>query len=111
MPREMRGVRLTGVDRAQLFVEMDNAAWLPRPAPTSDRASGQVSIFDMFETSARSRRSEWHPRCSHGPLTEKLAFEKELLGFYVTGIRWTTIGQLLESGKYRAHREARRAGG
>jgi DNA polymerase-3 subunit alpha len=74
----------TGGERAQLFSEIDGAMAAAASAHR-DRASGQVSMFDAFEAappkpvkSTASKIAPW----SH---TEKLAFEKELLGFYVTG--------------------------
>ena len=73
-----------GVERAELFESIEAA--LASAASTSrDRAAGQVSLFDslsapMPKAKKRSLKSvtPWSPE-------EKLAAEKELLGFYVTG--------------------------
>jgi DNA polymerase-3 subunit alpha len=66
-----------------------------------DRASGQVSLFDSLETApvrakpktGASSVTPWSPE-------EKLAAEKELLGFYVTGHPLDRYRSLFTSGKY-----------
>jgi DNA polymerase-3 subunit alpha len=89
----------TGVERAELFdgieLAMAAAASIGR-----DRAAGQVSLFDAISTPApkpkkRSAKviNPWSPE-------EKLAAEKELLGFYVTGHPLDRYRSLFESGKY-----------
>ncbi|MEA3209226.1 MAG: polymerase subunit alpha [Chthoniobacter sp.] len=88
----------TGFDRAQLFAEIDGALAAAASAHR-DRASGQVSLFDAFETApAATKRSA----SNFTPWTtaEKLAYEKELLGFYVTGHPLDDYRPALESGKY-----------
>ncbi|MHA3770204.1 DNA polymerase III subunit alpha [Verrucomicrobiota bacterium sgz303538] len=90
----------TGVERAQLFAEIDSA--LAAAASThKDRASGQVSLFDAFETAApppaAKRAVQTVPPWSQA---EKLALEKELLGFYVTGHPLDEYRPALEGGKY-----------
>ncbi|MEA3188076.1 MAG: polymerase subunit alpha, partial [Chthoniobacter sp.] len=89
-----------GIDRAQLFVEID-AALAASSSAQRDRASGQVSMFgDFAKTPAAPRR----PAISapRWPDSEKLGFEKELLGFYVTGHPLDEYRSVLENGKYRA---------
>ncbi len=88
----------TGVERAQLFAQVD-PAMAAAASSHRDRASGQVSLFDAFETAAPP------PSKSSGRVTpwtsaEKLAFEKELLGFYVTGHPLDEYRSVLESGKF-----------
>lgn len=89
----------TGVERAELFEEIESsmaaAASLSR-----DRAAGQVSLFDAVEapvtrTKKRSAKviTPWSPE-------EKLAAEKELLGFYVTGHPLDRYRSLFDTGKY-----------
>jgi DNA polymerase-3 subunit alpha len=67
-----------------------------------DRASGQVSLFDMNELIAVApapdipdeERVEWNEE-------EYLSHEKELLGFYVTGHPLDRFRPTIEAGKYR----------
>ena len=59
----------------------------PRP-PRRDRASGQVSMFDSMDFAApppRRNPSAPSPPCEEWSKDDRLAHEKELLGFYVTG--------------------------
>jgi len=80
-------------DRAQLLADLDrelaNAA-----SRRADRQSGQASLFDFFEEaepgSARGAGggngpAEGGAAVDAMPLAEKLQYEKELLGFYVSG--------------------------
>lgn len=89
----------TGVERAELFdgIELAMAA---AASVGRDRAAGQVSLFDAITAPApkvkkRSAKviNPWSPE-------EKLAAEKELLGFYVTGHPLDRYRSLFESGKY-----------
>lgn len=88
----------TGVERAQLFSEIDGAMAAAASAHR-DRAQGQVSMFDVFEAAPKApkRAGSTVKPWSQG---EKLAFEKELLGFYVTGHPLDEYRPALESGKY-----------
>ncbi len=87
-----------GMERAQLFSTIDNAMALAAGAH-KDKAAGQASLFDVFETAPK-------PVDQAGmtvkPWTqdEKLAFEKELLGFYVTGHPLDEYRTVLESEQY-----------
>ncbi len=88
----------TGIERAELFAEIDGVLAASASAHR-DRASGQSSLFDDFAapTPAKKRAA------SHvvpWTATEKLAFEKELLGFYVTGHPLDDYRPLLESKKF-----------
>jgi DNA polymerase-3 subunit alpha len=88
----------TNVERAQLFSEIDGA--MAAAASThKDRAVGQSSLFDTFEAAPKPVKKTTH-RVPPWSLTEKLAYEKELLGFYVTGHPLDEYRSLLEGGKY-----------
>src|SRR5438132_164922 len=69
-----------GRDRAELFARIDEA--LPASAAAQrDRVAGQVSLFDETTAPTTSRKRLIVPWSEH----EKLSYEKELLGFYVSG--------------------------
>ncbi len=88
----------TGAERAQLFSEIDEAMAFAASSHR-DRAQGQVSLFDMIDTAPKATRKAgstvkpWTP-------AENLAFEKELLGFYVTGHPLDEYRPALETGKF-----------
>src|SRR3984893_2212129 len=70
-----------GRDRAELFDCIDEALASSATAHR-DRTAGQVSLFDDATHAATStRKRSVAPWSEH----EKLSYEKELLGFYVTG--------------------------
>jgi DNA polymerase III subunit alpha len=71
----------TGRDRAELFACIDESLNASAIAQR-DRAAGQVSLFDeQTHAATAARRQTIRPWNEH----EKLSFEKELLGFYVSG--------------------------
>jgi DNA polymerase-3 subunit alpha len=71
----------TGRDRAELFACIDESLNASAIAQR-DRASGQVSLFDeQTHAATAARRQPVQPWNEH----EKLSYEKELLGFYVSG--------------------------
>jgi DNA polymerase-3 subunit alpha len=74
----------TRADRAQLFSEIDSAMAAAASAHR-DKASGQVSMFDVFETAPPKQAKTGASKVPPWSHTEQLAYEKELLGFYVTG--------------------------
>lgn len=74
----------TGVERAQLAAEIDGALAAASSAHR-DRAAGQFSMFDDFAVAKPATKRGGGPSVTPWSSTEKLAFEKELLGFYVTG--------------------------
>ncbi len=88
----------TGEDRAQLFVEID-AALAASTSAHRDRASGQFSMFGDFAQTPTAPRRPAIP-APRWPEAEKLAFEKELLGFYVTGHPLDEYRDVLEGGKF-----------
>src|ERR1700730_964013 len=70
-----------GRDRAELFACIDEAL-APSAAAHRARTAGQVSLFDDATHAATStRKRSVSPWSEH----EKLSYEKDLLGFYVTG--------------------------
>ena len=73
----------TGCDRAQLFAQVE-AAMAAAASSHRDKAQGQVSLFDAFEA-APARPARIDLSVPPWSKAETLAFEKELLGFYVTG--------------------------
>src|SRR4051812_17457879 len=85
-----------GRERAELFacIEESMAA---AASSQRDRASGQVSLFDDMPAPA-SRPASRHviPWTEH----ERMSYEKELLGFYVTGHPLDAYAQVLASGNY-----------
>jgi DNA polymerase-3 subunit alpha len=70
-----------GRERAELFAGIDEALVFSAAAHR-DRATGQVSLFDGITAPIASRRARAVASWSDH---EKLSYEKELLGFYVTG--------------------------
>jgi len=69
-----------GRDRAELFACIDESLSCAAAA-LRDRTVGQVSLFDEETHAATTRKRVVTPWSDH----EKLSYEKELLGFYVSG--------------------------
>src|SRR5213594_1458929 len=69
-----------GRDRAELYGCIDDAVGAS-VAAQRDRLAGQVSLFDEATASTTSRKRPVTQWSEH----EKLSYEKELLGFYVSG--------------------------
>lgn len=74
----------TGRDRAELFASIDSAI-ASAAASHRDRASGQQSLFDLMDESLDSTAQTTTLDYIPWTAEEKLAHEKDLLGFYVTG--------------------------
>jgi DNA polymerase-3 subunit alpha len=89
----------TGVERAQLFSEIEGAM-ASAASLSRDRAAGQVSLFDMLDAPQPASKRKSGPSVLPWSPEEKLAAEKELLGFYVTGHPLDRYRSLFESGKY-----------
>src|SRR5438876_9355533 len=86
-----------GRERAELFACIDGAL-VSSAAAHRDRAAGQVSLFDEIAASITStRRRSVTPWSDH----EKLSYEKELLGFYVTGHPLDAYADLFAAENYR----------
>jgi DNA polymerase III alpha subunit len=102
----------TGVERAQLFSEIDGALAAAASSAHRDRASGS----SRCSTTSPFRRRR--PKASKTGLAnvtpwssaEKLGFEKELLGFTSPAIPLDDYRPALESSKFVSDRQARRRG-
>lgn len=83
-------------ERAELFAGIDDALAAASVAQR-DRVSGQVSLFgDGAETIAPARPRSVTPWSDR----EKMTFEKELLGFYVTGHPLDAYAVAIAHGKF-----------
>ncbi|MGI9113474.1 MAG: DNA polymerase III subunit alpha [Chthoniobacterales bacterium] len=84
-------------ERAELFACIDDALGAASAAHR-DRAAGQVSLFgDAHDEIAPVRQRSVTPWSDR----EKMLYEKELLGFYVSGHPLDAHAHLLASGNYR----------
>src|SRR5881227_2213935 len=85
-------------ERAELFACIDDAL-ASSAAAHRDRMAGQVSLFgDSHEHVAPARKrtvAPWSDR-------EKMSYEKELLGFYVTGHPLDAYADVIANGKYQS---------
>jgi len=87
----------TRIERAALAADID-ATLAASASSQRDKASGQAALFDSLIAAPPTRRAAipvlpWSK-------AEKLAFEKDLLGFYVTGHPLDEYRADLENGKY-----------
>jgi DNA polymerase-3 subunit alpha len=88
----------TGRDRAELFACIDDAL-ASSAALQRDRVAGQVSLFDEETHAATAGRPQpIRPWTEH----EKLSYEKELLGFYVSGHPLDAYAEILAAKNYRS---------
>nr|MBA2433701.1 DNA polymerase III subunit alpha [Chthoniobacterales bacterium] len=85
-----------GRDRAELFACIEETLASAATAHR-DRAVGQVSLFGDLPPAAITPRNRDYAQWSE---REKLSYEKELLGFYVTGHPLDPYAHLFASGKY-----------
>ena len=85
-------------DRAELFALIDDAL-ASSAALQRDRLSGQVSLFDQHTHAATAARRQPIKSWSEH---EKLSYEKELLGFYVSGHPLDAYADLLAAKNYRS---------
>jgi DNA polymerase-3 subunit alpha len=87
----------TGRDRAELFACIDDAL-ASSAALQRDRVAGQVSLFDeQTHAATAARRQSSRPWSEH----EKLSYEKELLGFYVSGHPLDAYADVFAAKNYR----------
>jgi DNA polymerase-3 subunit alpha len=86
-----------GRERAELFACIDEAL-SASAAALRDRVAGQVSLFDETTAPATSRKRLITPWGDH----EKLSYEKELLGFYVSGHPLDAYVDLFATKNYRS---------
>ena len=85
-----------GRERAELFACIDESLAAATESH-KDRASGQVSLFDdMPPPASKPSAMRVVPWTEH----EKMSYEKELLGFYVTGHPLDAYAALLADGRY-----------
>lgn len=92
-----------GRHRAELFAAIEPAI-AAASSIQRDRAAGQVSLFDSMEDFAPSKKVHHssHNAITSWPRSEQLSYEKELLGFYVTGHPLDDYQGSLEKGKFTA---------
>ena len=86
-----------GRDRAELYSCIDGAV-SASVAAQRDRLAGQVSLFDETTASTTSRKRPVTRWSEH----EKLSYEKELLGFYVSGHPLDAYVDVFAAKEYRA---------
>lgn len=86
-----------GQNRAQLFASIEGAMAVAAGVQR-DRASGQVSLFGEMDLAPAPTVGEG-PDVAPWPKAEMLNYEKELLGFYVSGHPLDEFAGSLESSK------------
>jgi DNA polymerase-3 subunit alpha len=84
-------------DRAELYACIDESL-ASAAAAHRDRTVGQVSLFDEETHAATTRKRIVPPWSDH----EKLSYEKELLGFYVSGHPLDAYAELFAAKNYQA---------
>jgi DNA polymerase-3 subunit alpha len=85
-----------GRERAELFACIEDSM-AAAASSQRDRVSGQVSLFgDMPPPASKPTSIRAIPWTEH----EKMSYEKELLGFYVTGHPLDAYANVLVEGKY-----------
>ena len=89
----------TGQDRAELFAQIDQTLATGASAQR-DRRTGQVSLFGEFQLAPIRKENGNSAKITPWTLGEKLGYEKELLGFYVTGHPLNAYRNLIEGGKF-----------
>ena len=87
-----------GRERAELFACIEESL-AAASASHRDRASGQASLFDELSAPAQPRTTRI---VTPWPEREKMSYEKELLGFYVTGHPLDDYAGVFAEGKYQA---------
>jgi len=74
-----------GITRAQLFTEIDSTLAQANVA-TRDREAGQGSLLDVFSVAEAAPAAKQNGKTlPEWNATERLGYEKELLGFYISG--------------------------
>jgi DNA polymerase-3 subunit alpha len=89
----------TGQDRAELFAQIDQTLATGASAQR-DRRTGQVSLFGELQLAPIRKENGNSAEVTPWTLGEKLGYEKELLGFYVTGHPLNAYRDLIEGGKF-----------
>lgn len=85
--------------RSQLFAEIESAMGAAA-AVQRDRASGQVSLFGDLEMPGDKSGSTASSKVDPWPQQEMLAYEKELLGYYISGHPLDRFAGHFDSGKH-----------
>ena len=88
-----------GKFRSQLFAEIESAMGAAA-AVQRDRASGQVSLFGDLEMPAENGTASGSSKVEPWPQQEMLAYEKELLGYYISGHPLDQFAGHFDSGKF-----------
>ncbi|HEY6168496.1 MAG TPA: OB-fold nucleic acid binding domain-containing protein, partial [Verrucomicrobiae bacterium] len=83
-----------GENRATMFAQIDRVLSRAQSA-AADKARGQESLFGMLQETA-APTVESAAKLPEWPQSQMLAYEKELLGFYVTGHPLTPFAPILE---------------
>jgi len=91
----------TGRDRAELFARIDQSLATGASAHR-DRRSGQVSLFGDLDLVPPAKTNGDSVHFTPWSIAEKLGYEKELLGFYITGHPLDPYREIIEEGKYMA---------
>jgi DNA polymerase-3 subunit alpha len=92
-----------GETRAGMFARLEQVV-ASACSSQRDKASGQVSLFDALEFAApapAAKSQSSAPPLEEWSKDERLAHEKELLGFYVTGHPLDKFRSVIDSEKYR----------
>ncbi|MCX6866941.1 MAG: DNA polymerase III subunit alpha [Verrucomicrobia bacterium] len=92
----------TGESRAGMFARLEQVV-ASASSSQRDKASGQVSLFDVMEFAAPAAAAKPYcavPQVEEWSKDERLAHEKELLGFYVTGHPLDKFRNVIDSEKY-----------
>ncbi|MFZ4776149.1 MAG: DNA polymerase III subunit alpha, partial [Terrimicrobiaceae bacterium] len=85
--------------RSQLLVDLESAMGAAA-AVQRDRASGQVSLFGDLEMPANTRTAGSTTKVEPWSQQEMLSYEKELLGYYVSGHPLDRFSGHFDSGKF-----------
>ena len=85
-----------GYRRSQVFACIDEALSLATQT-VNDRNAGQGSLFDLLEDASENPNQITPPDLPEWEANELLAYEKELLGFYVTGHPLSQHADILET--------------
>ncbi len=93
----------TGETRAGMFGRLEQVV-ASASSSQRDKASGQVSLFDAMEFTApapTTRMNSTETKIEEWSKDDRLAHEKELLGFYVTGHPLDKFRGVIDSEKYK----------
>ncbi len=86
-------------NRAKVFSQIEDAM-AGAAAVQKDRASGQVSLFDSLDIEPEPMTRHSGREIEPWSVLETLGYEKELLGFYVTGHPLDSYAGVFDSAKY-----------